>query len=70
MDRTALLPVIQSASDVGSAVAHRLKRAGLHPVVLESPAPTATRRRMAFAGAIFAGEAMLEGVRGVATRAM
>jgi len=60
-----LLPVIQSASDIGSAVAHRLKRAGLHPVLLERPAPTATRRRMAFAGAMFAGEAELEGVRGV-----
>jgi xanthine dehydrogenase accessory factor len=65
MDPAALLPVIQSASDIGSAVAHRLKRAGLHPVVLESPTPTATRRRMAFAGAMFAGTATLEGVRGV-----
>jgi xanthine dehydrogenase accessory factor len=65
MDSTALLPVIQSASDVGSAVAHRLKRAGLHPVLLESAAPTATRRRMAFAGAVHAGEARLEGVRAV-----
>ncbi|HEX7929089.1 MAG TPA: hypothetical protein VF678_15950, partial [bacterium] len=65
MDLAALLPVIQSASDVGSAVAHRLKRAGLHPVMLESPEPTATRRRMAFAGAMFTGAATLEGIRGV-----
>lgn len=65
MDAATLLPVIQSASDIGSAVAHRLKRAGLHPVVLEAAAPTATRRRMAFAGAMFAGAATLEGIRGV-----
>ncbi len=65
MDAATLLPVIQSASDVGSAVAHRLKRGGLHPVLLETPAPTATRRMMSFAGAVHAGEALLEGVRGV-----
>lgn len=65
MEAAALLTVVQGASDVGSAVAHRLKRAGLHPVVLESPAPTATRRRMAFAGAMFTGEAVLEGLRGL-----
>lgn len=65
MDASTLLPVIQSASDVGSAVAHRLKRAGLHPVLLESPAPMATRRRMSFAGAVHAGEARLEGLLGV-----
>jgi xanthine dehydrogenase accessory factor len=65
MEAAALLVVIQSASDIGSAVAHRLKRAGLHPIVLETPAPTATRRRMAFAGAMFTGEVRLEGLRGV-----
>lgn len=62
---TPPLQVIKSASDIGSAVAHRLKRAGLHPVLLESPAPGATRRLMAFAGAVFTGQAELEGLRAV-----
>ncbi len=60
-----LLPVIKSASDIGSAVAHRLCRAGLGPVLLEGPAPAATRRLMAFAGAVHEGRAELEGVTAV-----
>jgi len=59
---SSLLAVILSASDIGSAAAHALKRAGLHPVLVESPAPAATRRRMAFAGAVHAGRAELEGL--------
>jgi xanthine dehydrogenase accessory factor len=58
----APLQVIQSASDVGSAVAHRLKSAGYRPVLLESPTPGATRRLMSFAGAVHAGTAELEGL--------
>lgn len=54
--------VIKSASDIGSAVAHRLKRGGYRPVLLESAAPGATRRLMSFAGAVHAGTATLEGL--------
>jgi len=55
--------LVLSASDIGSAVAHRLKAAGYRPILLESPTPGATRRLMAFAGAVHAGEAELEGLR-------
>jgi xanthine dehydrogenase accessory factor len=58
----AAVHLIQSASDVGSAVAHRLKRAGCRPVLLEGAAPSATRRLMSFAGAVHAGTAELEGL--------
>lgn len=54
--------VIQSAGDVGSAVAHRLKSEGLCPLLLESAAPSATRRLMSFAGAVHTGTAELEGL--------
>jgi len=59
----AALQLIQSASDIGSAVAHRLKSAGYRPVLLESPTPGVTRRLMSFAGAVHEGSAELEGLR-------
>jgi xanthine dehydrogenase accessory factor len=59
---SAALQVIKSASDVGSAVAHRLKGAGYRPVLLESASPGATRRLMCFAAAVHAGQAELEGL--------
>ncbi len=59
------LAVIKSASDIGSAVGHALKRAGWHPVLLEGPSPGVTRRRMAFAPAVREGRAALAGLTGV-----
>ena len=61
----APIVLIKSAADIGSAVAHTLKQAGLHPVLLESPEPGATRRLMAFASAIFSGESEMAGLRAV-----
>ena len=55
--------VIKGGGDVGSAVAHALFCNGYIPVVVESAMPSTTRRRMAFATAIFESEAELEGVR-------
>jgi xanthine dehydrogenase accessory factor len=59
------LILVKSASDIGSAVAHALKRAGGHPVLLEGTDPGVTRRRMAFAPAVHEGQAELEGLMGV-----
>jgi len=55
--------VINGGGDVGSAVAHVLFHHGYIPVVVESAMPSTTRRRMAFAAAVFDGEAELEGVQ-------
>jgi xanthine dehydrogenase accessory factor len=55
--------VIKGGGDVGSAVAHLLFGHGYIPVIVESATPSTTRRRMAFAAAVFDGEAELEGVR-------
>ena len=57
--------VVRGAGDVGSAIAHRLFLAGHVVAIHESPQPTATRRGMAFADAVFDGHAVLEGVRAV-----
>jgi xanthine dehydrogenase accessory factor len=55
--------LIKGGGDVGSAVAHLLFRNSYLPVIVESSTPSTTRRRMAFATAVFEGEAELEGVR-------
>jgi len=55
--------VIKGGGDVGSAVAHMLFGHGYIPVIVEGVTPSTTRRRMAFATAVFDGEAELEGVR-------
>ena len=57
--------VVRGTGDIGSAVAHRLFQAGHAVVIHESPEPTVTRRGMAFADAVFDGQAVLEGVHGV-----
>ncbi len=57
--------LVKGAGDVGSAVAHALLRAGYRPLLVDVPAPTVARRRMAFADALFDGAAVLDGVRAV-----
>lgn len=57
--------VIRGAGDIGSAVAHRLFRAGHAVVIHETLKPTTTRRGMSFADALFDGEASLDGVKAI-----
>ena len=59
--------LVRGTGDVGSAVAHRLFLAGHVVAIHESPEPTATRRGMAFADAVFDGFTVLQGVRAVRT---
>ena len=54
--------LVRGSGDVGSAVAHRLFRAGYAVVIHDAPQPTATRRAMAFTDAVFDNVAQLEGV--------
>ncbi len=54
--------LILGVGDVGSAVAHRLFRSGNLVIIQDEARPAATRRHMAFADAIFDGEAQLTGV--------
>jgi xanthine dehydrogenase accessory factor len=56
------LILVRGVNDVGSAVAHRLFTAGHAVAIHDGPRPTATRRKMAFADAVFDGRAELEGV--------
>ncbi len=54
--------LVLGIGDIGSAVAHRLFRAGELAVIQDDPPPATSRRRMAFADAMFDGEAQLTGV--------
>ncbi|HEX9464704.1 MAG TPA: hypothetical protein VGB82_19050 [Alphaproteobacteria bacterium] len=54
--------LVLGIGDVGSAVAHPLFRAGHMVAIQDDPRPTACRRQMAFADAVFDGEAQLSGV--------
>lgn len=60
MDHVSVL--VRGIGDIGSAVAHRLLRAGYRVVIHDVPAPAAARRGMAFADALFDGPVVLEGV--------
>lgn len=54
--------LVRGSNDVASATAHRLFQASYGVVIHDAPKPTVTRRRMAFADAIFDGEVTLVGV--------
>jgi xanthine dehydrogenase accessory factor len=56
------LVLVRGIGDVGSAVAHRLFRAGRTVVIHDTASPAYPRRGMAFTDAIFDGTAQLEGV--------
>jgi xanthine dehydrogenase accessory factor len=52
--------LVRGSGDVGSAVAHLLFQSGYGVVIHESTQPATTRRKMAFADAIFDGTAILD----------
>jgi xanthine dehydrogenase accessory factor len=53
----------RGAGDLASGVAHRLWQSGFTTVMLELPEPLVVRRTVAFAAAVFAGVAEVEGIR-------
>jgi xanthine dehydrogenase accessory factor len=57
--------LVRGVGDVGSAVAHTLWTAGYGVILHDAPLSGTTRRRMAFADALFDGSATLAGVTGV-----
>lgn len=60
--------LIRGGGDLASGVAWRLYRCGFPVLILELPHPLVIRRTVAFANAIFEGEWVVEGVRGVRAR--
>jgi xanthine dehydrogenase accessory factor len=54
--------LVLGVGDIGSAVAHRLFRAGHLVAIQDAPHPVTSRRRMAFSEAMFEHETQLTGV--------
>lgn len=57
------LILLRGGGDLASGVAYRLHRAGLSLVITELPQPLHVRRTVAFAEAVYAGTASVEGLR-------
>jgi len=53
--------VVKGGGDLGSGVAWRLHRCGFNVLITEAPQPTAIRRTVAYASAIFDGQITIEG---------
>lgn len=61
-DHRGATVLVRGIGDIGSAVAISLLRAGHCVAIHDGPAPAAHRRGMAFADAVFDGEAALDGI--------
>lgn len=57
--------VVRGAGDIASGIGHRLHLSGFKVILLDIEEPLVIRRTVAFADAIFNGEAIVEGVKGV-----
>lgn len=62
MNRDKHLVVIKGAGDLASGVAYRLFKCDLNVIMTEIDRPLAVRRKAAFAEAVFAGSACIEGI--------
>jgi xanthine dehydrogenase accessory factor len=63
------LVMIKGAGDMATGIAHRLFRSGFTIVMTELPQPTAIRRTVAFAEAVFSRSSTVEGVTAVRVEA-
>ncbi len=62
MERQNKLVVVRGGGDLASGVVHRLIMSGFPVVILEIEKPTVIRRTAAYAEAVFAGTATVEGI--------
>ncbi|MEN1759171.1 selenium-dependent molybdenum cofactor biosynthesis protein YqeB [Anoxynatronum sibiricum] len=56
---------IRGGGEIGTAIAHKLKRSGFKVFIIENDTPISIRRTVAYAQAVFHGEMTVEGIRGV-----
>ncbi|MGL5675626.1 MAG: selenium-dependent molybdenum cofactor biosynthesis protein YqeB [Cellulosilyticaceae bacterium] len=59
------LIVIKGAGDLATGIAYRLRKSGMDVVMTEIDTPTVVRHTVAFASAVYEGEACVEGVTAV-----
>lgn len=57
--------VLRGAGDIASGIAYRLYRSGFRVLMLETEKPLVVRRKVAFAQAVYEGNAEIEGIKAV-----
>ena len=57
--------IVRGGGDIATGTIHRLWSAGLPVLVLEAEYPSAIRRQVAVSEAVYDGEAVVEGMKGV-----
>ncbi|MBE6052763.1 MAG: EF2563 family selenium-dependent molybdenum hydroxylase system protein [Clostridium sartagoforme] len=57
--------IVRGGGDIASGTIQKLYRSGFNLVILEIEKPTAIRRNVAFSDAIYNGEALVEGIKGI-----
>jgi xanthine dehydrogenase accessory factor len=65
LDLSAVTVLVRGAGEMASGIAHRLHRCHFKVAMTEVPSPTAIRRMVAFAEAVYSGRHRVEGVEGV-----
>lgn len=65
LDLSDLKVLVRGGGEMASAIAHRLHRCHMKVLITEMAVPTAVRRTVAFAEAVYEGSQVVEGVRSV-----
>lgn len=60
-----MIALIKGAGDLASGVAHRLRKSGIPVIMTEIEEPTAIRRTVSFAQAIYDDKIEIEGIKGI-----
>lgn len=60
--------IIRGGGDIATGIAHRLFKAGFKVLVLDIEKPLAIRRKVSFCQAMYSGEIIIEGVKGVLSK--
>jgi len=56
---------IRGGGEVGTAIAHKMKRSGFKVFIIENDTPISIRRTVAYAQAVFQGEMTVQGIKGI-----
>lgn len=57
--------IIRGGGDLASGIAYKLHKAGYKIIILEIDKPLTVRRKVAFSEAIYEGETIVEGIKGI-----
>lgn len=60
--------IVRGGGDIATGIVHRLFKAGFKVIVLDIEKPLAIRRKVSFCQAIYSGEIIIEGVKGVLSK--